>query len=191
MLRYRSISYSQEFEGVCENTSGLLRFLLGFTKSIRGIKNMKEDLSRRTEDYLRGIHDILERRGYARIKDISKELGVQPATATEMARKLDSMGLVIYEKYGGVMLSPEGKEVAKTISERHETFRRFLEIILVPKDIALKDAHVFEHQLDPKTILQFTRFVEFISQAPEHPRFVGRWLEQFKEYCKRENAMYK
>ena len=149
---------------------------------------MKENLSRRTEDYLRGIHDILERKGYARIKDVSMELGVKPATATEMVRKLDGMRLVIYEKYGGVMLSPKGKEVAKAVSERRETFRRFLEIILVPKDIALKDAHVFEHQLDPKTILQFTRFVEFISQAPEYPRFVGRWLEQFKDYCEKEPA---
>ena len=152
---------------------------------------MREDLSRRAEDYLRGIHDILERKGYARIKDVSKELGVQPATATEMMRKLDSTGLVIYEKYGGVMLTPRGKEVAKAVSERRETFRRFLEIILVPKDIALKDAHVFEHQLDPKTILQFTRFVEFIDQAPDHPRFVGRWLEQFKDYCEKETATHK
>ena len=147
---------------------------------------MKDGLSRRTEDYLRGIHDILERKGYARIKDITRELGVQPATATEMMRKLDRKGFIIYEKYGGVTLTPRGEEMAKAVSERHETFRRFLEIILVPKDIALKDAHVFEHQLDPKTILQFTKFVEFISQAPEHPRFVGRWLEQFKDYCEKE-----
>ena len=150
-----------------------------------------ENLSRRAEDYLRGIYDILERKGYARIKDVSKELGIQPATATEMVRKLDSIGLVIYEKYGGVMLTPRGKEAAKAVCERHETFRRFLEIILVPEDIALKDAHVFEHQLDPETITQFTRFVEFISQAPEHPRFVGRWLEQFKEYCKKGTATHK
>jgi DtxR family Mn-dependent transcriptional regulator len=149
---------------------------------------MNKDLSRRNEDYLRGIHDILKRKGYARIKDISRELDVKPASATEMARKLDSIGLVTYEKYGGVMLTPRGKEVAKAICERHDTFRKFLEIILVPENIALKDAHVFEHQLDPKTIMQFTKFVEFISQAPEHPRFVGRWLEQFKEYCDKEPA---
>ena len=89
------------------------------------------------------------------------------------------------------MLSSQGKQVAKAVSERHETFRRFLEIILVPKDIALKDAHIFEHQLDPETITQFTRFVEFISQAPEHPRFFRRWLEQFKEYCQKETVTYK
>lgn len=149
---------------------------------------MQGAISGRAEDYLRGVYSIVERKGYARIKDISAELGVQPSTATEMMKKLDRRGLVVYENYSGVTLTPRGEEVARAIDKRHETFRRFLEIILVPKDIALKDAHVLEHQLDPRTILQFTRFVEFISRAPERPRFVGRWLEQFKSYCEREAA---
>lgn len=149
---------------------------------------MNEALSGRAEDYLRGVYEIVERKGYARIKDIARELGVQPSTVVEMIKKLDHRGLVVYEKYGSVTLTPRGKEIARAIRERHETFKKFLEIILVPKDIALKDAHVLEHQLDPKTILQFARFVEFIASAPKHPRFVGRWLEQFKSYCEKETA---
>lgn len=149
---------------------------------------MEETLSRRAEDYLRSIYDIVERKGYARIKDIAGDLGVQPSTVSEMMKKLDRSGLVVYEKYGGVTLTSRGEEVAKAINKRHETFRRLLEIILIPKDIALKDAHVLEHQLNPKTILQFTRFVNFISQAPERPSFIGRWLDLFKSYCEREDA---
>ena len=112
---------SQRNTSACikKSSTWIFKFLLGFTKSIRGINIMKEYLSRRAEDYLRGIYDILERKGYARIKDVSKELSVQPSTATEMVRKLDSYGSLIYEKYGGVMLSSQGKEVAKAVSERH------------------------------------------------------------------------
>lgn len=163
-------------------------FILEFPKFIRGLKIMKADLSGRNEDYLRGIHEIVERKGYARIKDIARELGVQPSTAGEMMKKLGHMGLVVYEKYGGVTLTPQGEEIARAVRERHETFKKFLEIILVPRDIALKDAHVLEHRLDPKTILQFTRFVEFITSAPKHPRFVGRWMEQFKSFCERKQT---
>lgn len=148
---------------------------------------MKEALTGRTEDYLRGIHEIIERKGYARIKDIVKELDVRPSTVVEMMKKLDQMGLVAYEKYGSITLTPQGKEIAKAVRERHETFKNFLEIILVPKDVALKDAHVLEHRLDPKTILQFARFVEFITSAPKHPKFVGKWMEQFRRYCEKEN----
>jgi len=146
-------------------------------------KVMSASLSTREEDYLRSIHEILERKGYARIRDIANEVGVTPPSAVEMMRKLAQKGMVIYEKYGGVNLTPQGREIARVISRRHETFIKFLEIILVPKEVALKDAHILEHQLDPKTIKQFARFVEFITGASDHPRWVGRWIEMFKGYC--------
>jgi len=148
---------------------------------------MKVSLSRRSEDYLRSIYEIIERKGFARIKDISKELEVRPSTVVEMVKKLHNEGFVRYEKYGGVTLTPRGREIAEAVKERHETFKKFLEILLVPEDIALKDSHILEHQLDPKTIQQFTRFVKFISESSERPKFVKRWLEQFKEYCRRES----
>jgi len=147
------------------------------------IEIMSASLSMREEDYLRGIHEILERKGYARIRDIANEVGVRPPTAVGMMRKLAQNGMVIYEKYGGVTLTPQGREIARMISKRHETFLKFLEIILVPREIAVKDAHLLEHQLDPETMTQFTRFVEFITGATDHPRFVGRWMEMFKSYC--------
>jgi DtxR family Mn-dependent transcriptional regulator len=155
---------------------------------IRRLNILNEALTGRTEDYLRGVYEIIERKGYARIKDIARELNVKPSTAVEMMKKLDYIELVAYEKYGGVTLTARGEEIARAVSERHETFKKFLEIILVPKDIALKDAHVLEHRLDPKTILQFTRFVEFITSALEHPKFVRKWLEQFKSFCEEKTV---
>jgi len=148
---------------------------------------MKISASRKVEDYLRIVYEIVETKGYARIRDISKALGVKPSTVVEMMRKLHEQGLVIYEKYGGITLTSRGKVMAETVKRRHDTFKRFLEIILVPDDVAARDAHILEHQLDPKTILQFTRFVEFITQAAEidRPRFIKRWIEGFKEYCER------
>lgn len=148
---------------------------------------MKEALTNRAEDYLRAIYEIIEKKGYARIRDIARALDVQPPSAVEMMKKLDRMGFVAYEKYGAVTLTSQGEEIARAVVKRHETFKKFLEIILVPKEIALKDSHLLEHRLHPKTVLQFTKFVEFITSAPERPKFVGRWLDQFKKYCEKEN----
>jgi DtxR family Mn-dependent transcriptional regulator len=144
-------------------------------------------LSRKVEDYLRIVYEIVETKGYARIRDISRALEVKPSTVVEMMRKLHEQGLVVYEKYGGITLTSRGKEIAEVVKRRHDTFKKFLEILLVPEDVATKDAHILEHQLDPKTILQFTRFVEFISQAMEtdHPVFIKRWVEEFRKYCER------
>jgi DtxR family Mn-dependent transcriptional regulator len=146
---------------------------------------MNDGLTARAEDYLRAVYEITKQKGYARIKDVAGKLSVQPSTAVEMIKKLHVNEFVFYEKYGGITLTPRGKEVAEAIKKRHDTFKRFLQIILVPKEIALKDAHVLEHQLDSKTILQFTKFVEFVTSASasKHPKFVERWLEQFKRYC--------
>jgi len=151
---------------------------------------MKGALTGRAEDYLRAIFEIVQRKGYARIRDIAMELSVQPPSVVEMMKKLGQMGFVAYEKYGAVTLTSEGEEMARAVAKRHETFKKLLEIILVPKEIALKDSHLLEHRLHPKTVLQFTRFVEFVSSAPEHPKFVGRWLDQFKKYCEKENQQH-
>jgi len=147
---------------------------------------MESTLSRRAEDYLRSIYEIVERKGFARIKDIARELNLKPSSVVEMVKKLHREGLVRYEKYGGVVLTSRGREIGETIKKRHDVFKKFLELILVPEDIALKDSHILEHQLDPKTILQFTRFVKFITKSPERPRFIERWMEHFREFCRRE-----
>lgn len=140
-------------------------------------------VSSRAEDYLRTIYEIVNRKGFARIKDVARELGVKPPTVVEMMRKLDAKGLVVYEKYGGVTLTDHGRDTAEVIVNRHETFRRFLEILLVPEDIASNDAHILEHELHPETIMQFSRFVDFITEHSERPMFMKRWREAFKKYC--------
>lgn len=140
------------------------------------------ELTDREEDYLRAILEITKTKGYARIRDIAYKVEVSPPSAVEMMKKLNKKKMVIYEKYGGVVLTPEGRETATAIRDRHDTFKRFLEIIFVPEDIAIKDAHILEHQLDPKTIIQFKKFVEFITSHKERPRMISRWMEMFKKF---------
>jgi DtxR family Mn-dependent transcriptional regulator len=149
---------------------------------------MRGSASGRAEDYLRAIYEIIQQKGYARTKDISKELNVQQPTVVEMMKKLHNRGFVVYEKYGGVSLTPRGRDIAEAVKKRYHTFEKFLELVLVPEDIASKDAHLLEHSLHPKTILQFTRFVAFITHASVtgRPEFVARWMEQFEEYCEKE-----
>ena len=149
---------------------------------------MSTEITGKAEDYLRGIYEITRQKGFARIRDVAQRLDVKPSSAVEMVKKLHSLQLVTYEKYGGVMLTDRGKEMAEVIERRHETFRKFLEIILVPQDIALKDAHVLEHRLHPRTILQFSRFVDFIENTQDNPRFPKKWRAAFKSYCESKRA---
>ena len=136
--------------------------------------------SRKVEDYLEAILNVIEDKGYARIKDISKAMSVSPPSVVEMARKLDREGLVRYRKYDGITFTRKGVQIAKRIKDRHETIRKFLEIINVPSDIANKDACIIEHHLDPKTLEQLKKFILFIEEAPSDPK----WLAHFRTFCK-------
>lgn len=135
-----------------------------------------EGLTSRAEDYLRVIYQIVKRKGYARVKDVAAELGVSPSSVTEMVRKLGSMGLVVYEKYGGITLTPRGEELARVIYERHEVFERFLRLIGVPEEVAARDSHILEHKLHPETVARIARLAEFLSGNRECRELVEKSL---------------
>jgi DtxR family Mn-dependent transcriptional regulator len=136
--------------------------------------------SKTFEDYLEAIYRITQRKGYARTKDISQELEISSPSVTEMLGKLDREGLVNHERYSGVSLTPEGERIARTVKSRHETLRKFLEIILVSEKTAEIDACEIEHEISPETIEQLTKFVKFVETAPIHPK----WIGHFKEFCR-------
>ena len=132
------------------------------------------------EDYLEAIYSLILNKGYARTKDIAAELNVTSPSVSGMLKKLDKEGFVYYEKYGGITLTPDGEEIAKSVKHRHETLTKLLKIIFVSDEIAEKDACKLEHDLSPESIMQLTNFVKFIESRPMHPE----WLEYFKTFCK-------
>jgi len=142
-------------------------------------------ITERAEDYLRCTFRIIEQQGFANTGDIALELNIKPSSVFEMLNKLQKLKLVSHEKYGEVKLTKKGLSIAKAITQRHDTFRKFLEIILVPHELAIRDANILEHKLDHKTILQFTKFVDFMTL--ERPGLIRRWIESFKGYCDRES----
>ena len=137
------------------------------------------ELSRKAEDYLEAILVIAREKGYAKIRDVALTLGVKPPSVVEMVRKLDALGLVVYRKYDGVTLTPDGEEIGKHVKDRHDTLKAFLEIINVPEKTADEDACTMEHELDQKTVEQIKNLVAFVKTAPDHPK----WLEHFEIFC--------
>lgn len=123
-------------------------------------------LSRKAEDYLEAILNASLGKGYARTKDIARELCIQPPSVVEMIQKLDRMGLITYRKYEGVTLTPEGRRIAEIIRDRHETLQSFLELFRIPEAIATKDACMMEHELSPETLEQIRLFFVFLTENP-------------------------
>lgn len=137
-------------------------------------------LSRKKEDYLEVIYNLVQKKGYARIKDIANALNVKSPSASEMLEKLQAEGLVSHKKYDCATLTSEGARIAKSVRQRHEIFETFLKIIYVSDKTAEKDACTLEHHLASETIRQFSKFVLFIKGFKGTPRF----FEHFRRFCK-------
>jgi len=73
--------------------------------------------------------------------ELHEYLGITPASVTEMVAKLDDRGLVDYEKYQGVRLTDQGRELATGISWRLCVVTSFFDSVL---DASLDEDTAFD-----------------------------------------------
>ncbi len=138
-------------------------------------------LSRKAEDYLEAILNVILKKGYARTKDVAGDLNVSPSSVVEMFRKLDAMHLVDYRKYEGVTLTEKGRAVAEVIKFRHDTLKRLFLLLGVSEGVADGDACLMEHELSDESIRQIRLFVDFLDSA-DAPVDVA---EVFAAFCRK------
>jgi len=127
------------------------------------------------EDYLEVISELVEMKGYATTLDISRYMNVSAPSVTKMLKKLDSNGLLEYEKYHGINLTKKGNQVADSVKQKHSILLEFFEILGIGKDTANQDAEGIEHHLNPKTIRQLRKFITFLKSDP-------KLLQRFNNY---------
>ncbi len=121
----------------------------------------------RMEDYLEVIYELIKVKGYATAVDISDHLHVKAPSVTGMMQKLRDDGFLIYEKYRGMTLTPEGERIAKAVRERHIILVEFLKLLGVHDGTAQEDAEGLEHYLHPETVKRFAAFVSFVVNNPK------------------------
>ena len=131
--------------------------------------------TRNMEDYLEAIWNLQSRKGYIKVKDIADKLEVTRPSVSEMIKKLAENNYILYEKYGGIVFTDQGKKLAQEIKRRHTLLVEFLKIIGVDEQNAQTDACKLEHDVSPETITCLLGFVEFISLLPES----SKWKEKF------------
>jgi DtxR family Mn-dependent transcriptional regulator len=101
------------------------------------------------EDYTKAIY-ALERRGQAPVTTnaLAERLGVTPASASGMVKRLGELGLVSHQPYHGVLLSDAGRRVALEVIRHHRLLELYLyESLDVPWDRVHEEAEVLEHVL--------------------------------------------
>lgn len=97
------------------------------------------------EDYIATIYRLHEVYGSAKLSDISRELGVKPATTSKVLSQLEKSGLVKKYKYREIVLTEEGERIAEKIIRKH----RISEVFLAYKlSVDIFDTHYYAHYLE-------------------------------------------
>jgi DtxR family transcriptional regulator, Mn-dependent transcriptional regulator len=102
------------------------------------------------EDYAKAIYALQERgEGCAVTTNaLAERMGVTPASASAMVKKLDGMGLVMHRRYRGVQLTAKGSAIALEVLRHHRLLELYLsESLGVPWDRVHDEAEVLEHVL--------------------------------------------
>jgi DtxR family Mn-dependent transcriptional regulator len=107
-------------------------------------------ISSAVEDYAKAIYALQERgEGCAVTTNaLAERLGVTPASASAMVKKLAGMGLVTHVRYKGVELTSKGTAIALEVIRHHRLLESYLsESLGVPWDRVHDEAEVLEHVL--------------------------------------------
>ncbi|MDX2192874.1 MAG: metal-dependent transcriptional regulator [Gemmatimonadales bacterium] len=126
-----------------------------------------ETLSRSVEDYLKTIYMLSgEERGddAANTSAIAERLHLAAPSVTGMLKRLAEQGLVSYEPYHGVRLSPAGRREAQRVVRRHRLIETYLVAHLgFTWDTVHDEAERLEHAASDD-------LVERMALALGHPR---------------------
>ncbi len=107
------------------------------------------------EDYLKGIYLEQQRDpgGLVPTGRIAQALQVTPGTVTAMVKTLGDSGLVVYEPYAGVRLTPAGEQMATHVLRRHRLVELFLvEVMGVNWSEVHEEAEILEHAVSNRLI---------------------------------------
>lgn len=116
------------------------------------------------ENYLKAIYKLSEAAPGAEVStnSIAEVLQTRAASVTDMLRRLGEKGLLHYQRYRGVSLTPEGRQLALLTIRKH----RLWEVFLVQKlgfnwDEVHDVAEQMEHIQSPLLVRRLDEFLGF------------------------------
>ena len=121
------------------------------------------------ENYLKSIYSLnMNRKGKELgTNELAKHLGISPATASGMLKKLNEKEFIHYEKYGGVSLLEKGKKEACAVIRKHRLWETFLvEKMEFTWDEIHEVAEQLEHIKSKKLVNQLDKLLGYPEYDP-------------------------
>ena len=123
------------------------------------------ELTHSMAHYLLTIHKLKEEKGYARVTDIAKELGLTKGSVSTALNNLKKRDLVLEDESKFLSLSKSGHdEVHRILSVRTLMYYFLKDVLNVEDAIAHKDSCLVEHLLSNETRKGLFTFMQKIAK---------------------------
>lgn len=143
----------------------------------------QQPLTHSMAHYLLAVSELRDQRGYARITDVARRLGVTKGSASIAIKVLREKGFVTEDENRMLFLTADGEHAVTGIVGSRSAFLEFFHNVLgVDETIALEDSCKLEHLISHITTARlgdFARFMlrgdgqealaKFTAQATESP----------------------
>jgi len=132
-------------------------------------KAREAELSHSMVHYLLTIHKLKEDRGYARVTDIARDLGLTKGSVSTALNNLKKKGLVKEEEDTKfLLLTDEGHdEVHRILSSRTLLYYFLKDFVGVDEEIAAHDSCMMEHLMSQQTSKKFFEFMKNLACSCE------------------------
>ena len=112
------------------------------------------------ENYLETILILSERCPVVRYVDIATELDFKKSSVSVAMKKLRQSDHIVVSPEGYITLTPEGKEVAERIYERHQVISAWLTKLGVNAEVAAEDACRIEHVISAESFAALKKHIK-------------------------------
>ena len=87
-------------------------------------------ISKASEEYLKTMYILNKQNGNIRVTDIANKMNCSKPSVNKAIYNLKDEGMLNYESYGTIELTPEGENLAKKILEAYDIVYLFLKDVL-------------------------------------------------------------
>jgi DtxR family Mn-dependent transcriptional regulator len=124
-------------------------------------------LSESIQDYLKAVYKLEAAAGRVTIGALAKDLGVAPASASAMVKKLAALDLLTHQPYRGAHLTEAGERVALEVIRHHRLLELYLaETLGVHVDDVHDEADRLEHVISEELEARIDRALGFPTHDP-------------------------
>jgi DtxR family Mn-dependent transcriptional regulator len=124
-------------------------------------------LSDAIQDYLREIYKLGTAGDRVTTTALARGMGVSPASASAMVKKLAALSLVEHAPYRGVTLTPEGEQVALEVTRHHRLLELYLAQTLgIHVDEVHAEADRLEHVISEELEARIDEALGFPTHDP-------------------------